>query len=83
MHPALYLEEVISDITKCFCPEDDKDVLQALIVTNRALSEAALDVIWANVSIWNLAQRMEASLWTIIKTSEEENMEQNYTLVST
>jgi hypothetical protein len=53
-----------------------------LIITNRALSEAALDVIWANVSIWNLAQRMEASLWTIIKTSEEEDMEQNYTLVS-
>jgi hypothetical protein len=83
MHPALYLDEVISDITICFCPEDDKDVLQALTVTNRALSEAALDVIWANISIWNLAQRMEASLWTIIKTSEEENMEQNYTLVST
>jgi hypothetical protein len=83
MHPALYLEEVVSDIAGCLCPKKDSATLQALATTNRALSEAALDVIWEDVGIWDLAQRMDTSIWTIIQTSGEYDFEQNCELVST
>jgi hypothetical protein len=81
MHPVFCLPEVVSLVVGELSMDDPEDVadLLSLATTSRVFSEAAFDVIWDEVSIWNLAQRMDASLWTIAKIGEH----QDYELVGT
>jgi hypothetical protein len=81
MHPVLCLPEVVSLVVGELSMDDPEDIadLLSLATTNRVFSEAAFDVIWDEVSIWNLAQRMDTSLWTIAKNGEH----QDYELVGT
>jgi hypothetical protein len=72
MHPALCLEHVVANIVEAFWLDDD-DVasLLALATTSRVFSDAALDAIWADVGAWDLAQRMDAAVWTVVKSEDE------------
>jgi hypothetical protein len=48
----------------------DKPTLLTLATTTRALSDAALDILWARPDLWNVAERMDESLWYIETTQE-------------
>jgi hypothetical protein len=83
MHPALLLQDVVSTIVDGFDVENPNDMktLLSLSTTSRVLSEAALDIIWANVDSWDLAQRMSSSTWTVVQVGGDEDFE-DYELVS-
>jgi hypothetical protein len=53
----------------------DRPTLLTLATTARALSDAALDVLWAPPNLWNLAKRMDGSLWYIELTQETRGYE--------
>jgi hypothetical protein len=46
----------------------DRPTLLTLATTAHGLSDAALDVLWARPDLWNLAKRMDESLWHIEAT---------------
>jgi hypothetical protein len=48
-----------------------KPTLIALSTTNHVLSDAALDVLWAKPTIWNLAKCMDESIWSIEEVEED------------
>jgi hypothetical protein len=83
MHPALLLQDVVSTIVDGFNADDPNDMktLLSLSTTSHVLSEAALDVIWADVDSWDLAQRMSSSAWTVVQVGGDEDFE-DYELVS-
>jgi hypothetical protein len=65
MHPALFVEEIVSSIFEEFMNGADTCTLLALTTTNRIFSEAALDILWEVVDIWDLAKQMDSRIWTI------------------
>jgi hypothetical protein len=64
MNHALRLEEIVTEIVS-LC---DAHSLVTLARTCRAFSEAAMDKIWEDPPIWQLAQLMCRNLWMIIET---------------
>jgi hypothetical protein len=64
MNRALRLEEIVTEIVS-LC---DAHTLTTFACTCRALSEAALDKIWEDPPIWQLAQLMCRDSWMIIET---------------
>jgi hypothetical protein len=48
-----------------------KPELVALSTTNHVLSDAALDVLWAEPTVWNLAKCMDESIWSIEEVEED------------
>jgi hypothetical protein len=71
MHSALCLEHVVANIVEAFWVDNDVASLLALATTNRVFSDAALDAIWESVGAWDLVQRMDAAVWTVVKTGDE------------
>jgi hypothetical protein len=67
MHRALGIGEVLWAIVQQIDPWYDQGSLGALATTNRALSEVALNALWEEPALWNLAQRMDERLWHITR----------------
>jgi hypothetical protein len=67
MHSALSIEDIVFLIVHELDPgcERDHSALVALACTCRTLSEAALDVIWEEPSLWRLAKQMDARIWEV------------------
>jgi hypothetical protein len=65
MYTAPLLDEIVSVVVHQLDAQLDKETLLALAITNRSLSNAALDVLWADSSIWSLSQRMDSSIWVL------------------
>jgi hypothetical protein len=43
----------------------DRPTAAVLARTCRAFTETALDIVWEDPPLWELAQRMDESLWTV------------------
>jgi hypothetical protein len=82
MHAALSLNEIACGIVHHLDAQWDRETLLALVVTNRLLCDAALGVLWAEPPVWDLAQRMDPSLWVIEEAGDSVEYRQG-DLVST
>jgi hypothetical protein len=67
MHRALLVDEIAAAIVREVVLNlgASKWELTSLARTCRSLSEPALDVLWESPLLWNLAQCMNADIWTI------------------
>jgi hypothetical protein len=72
MYTAPLLDEIVSVVVHQLDAQLDKETLLALAITDRSLSSAALDVLWADSSIWSLAQRMDSSIWVLEEAESSE-----------
>jgi hypothetical protein len=94
MHRALLINELVESIIRhlvALTPEGtytDTATLSSLARTCRALSEPALDAMWAKPDLWNLAQTIDSDLRTVTtvekhqKQGEWVRIEETHTLVS-
>jgi hypothetical protein len=76
MHRALHLAEIACAIVREIQPPTgrsyDGRTLFALSYTCRALSEHALDVLWEEPELWNLARCMSQDIWKTEAVEESE-----------
>jgi hypothetical protein len=68
IHRALSVNEVLWTITRQLEFHFDRRTLFTLALTNRALSDVALDALWEEPSLWDLAQRMDGRLWEVAQS---------------
>jgi hypothetical protein len=84
MHPAFSIPEIAHAIVQATLSSHDKQCydlryLFALALTCRALCEPALDALWEEPDLWNLARRMSEDIWRIEKVDVKPELQ---TLVS-
>jgi hypothetical protein len=64
MHRMFLVKELVSAVLQ-FLEEDGKGSLAAVACSCRALSDMALDELWAEADFWDLAQTMREDLWEV------------------
>jgi hypothetical protein len=84
MHPAFYIPEIAHAIVQATLSSHGRECydlryLFALTLTCRALCEPALDALWEEPDLWNLARRMSEDIWRIEKVDVKPELQ---TLVS-
>jgi hypothetical protein len=71
--PAVFeIYEILCGIVGCIDPQRESGTLYSLALTDRSISEAALDVLWEAPPIDDLARRMSNALWIAEKLPDRE-----------
>jgi hypothetical protein len=80
MYRALLVDEIAAAIVRevVLTQEASRWELTSLARTCRSFSEPALDVLWESPLLWNLAQRMNADIWTIRRAEHDQDVSNGY-----